>query len=132
MHRIAVMVVLALLAGGQLSAQSSQAQSSQTQANPPRMATPPLEILATGCLKRGPDGGYYLGDRNGNTWELSSTKVNLAEQVMHVVTVTGRPGEFAQSPASGNQQGSKPESRNNSARPLQVLTLKMLSNSCTR
>jgi hypothetical protein len=114
-----------------LSAQSSETQSGQTQANPPRVATPPIQIAAIGCLKRGPD-GYYLTDRDGNTWQLSSTAVDLSAQVMHAVMVTGKPGAFAQSQPSGNQPGSKAESGNNPSRPLQVLTLKMLSNSCTR
>lgn len=122
---------LAILPVG-LSAQSNEAQSGQTQASPPRVATPPIQILVSGCLRRGADGGYYISDRNGMTWQLSSTAVDLSAHVMHAVTVTGKPGAFAQPQASGNQPGSNAESGNTSSRPLQVLTLKMLSNSCTR
>lgn len=113
-----------------LSAQSSETQSGQTQANPPRVATPPIQIAATGCLRRGPD-GYYLADRDGNTWQLSSTKIDLSAHVMHVVTVTGKPAGLTQ-PPSQSSQSSGNQGKGSSQHALQVLTLKMLSNSCTR
>jgi len=132
MHRIAVIVILAVVAigGQQLSAQSDATQSGQGQANPPRVATPPIQILVSGCLRRGHDGGYYISDRNGVTWALSSTTVDLSAQVMHAVTVTGKPAGLTQPPQSNQTTGS--ESGGSSQRGLQVLTLKMLSNSCTR
>ncbi len=112
-----------------LSAQSSETQSGQTQANPPRMATPPIQILVSGCLRRGHDGGYYISDRNGITWALSSTAVDLSAQVMHAVTVTGKPAGLTQPPPQSSQPSGNAAS---SPHGLQVLTLKILSNSCTR
>jgi len=94
------------------------------------VATPPIQILVSGCLRRGHDGGYYISDRNGVTWALSSTTVDLSAQVMHAVTVTGKPAGLTQPPQSNQTTGS--ESGGSSQRGLQVLTLKMLSNSCTR
>ncbi len=120
-----------------LSAQSSETQSGQTQsgqpqANPPRMATPPIQILVSGCLRRGHDGGYYISDRNGITWALSSTTVDLSAQVMHAVTVTGKPTGLAQPPPQSNQPSGNAAGGGGSQHGLQVLTLKMLTNSCTR
>jgi hypothetical protein len=115
-----------------LSAQSDGTQSGQTPANPPRMATPPIQILVSGCLRRGNDGGYYIADRNGVTWKLSSTTVDLSAHVMHAVTVTGKPAGLTQPPPTANQQDGNAESNGSSPHGLQVLTLKMLSNSCTR
>ncbi len=93
--------------------------------------TPPLQILVSGCLKRGNQSGeYYLSDQNGTIWKLTSSSVNLAEHVQHSVTVTGKPISNPQPPADNGQAG-KTESSN--PQPgLRVLTLKMLSSSCTR
>jgi hypothetical protein len=116
--------------------QSGTTQSGQSagtpngQANPPGIASPPIQILVTGCLKRGNEGGYYLTDHNGNTWELSSKTVNLAEQVMHAVSITGKPLTLSQE--AGNPPGKQAGSGGKPSHGLQVLTLKMLSNSCTR
>ena len=114
-----------------LSAQSSETQSGQSrgapQANPPRMATPPIQILVSGCLRRGHDGGYYISDRNGITWALSSTTVDLSAQVMHAVTVTGKPAGLAQPPPQSSQPSGNAGSGGSSQHALQVLTLKMLS-----
>jgi hypothetical protein len=101
----------------------------QSAANPPGTATPPLQVLVTGCLKRSSDGGYYLTDANGTTWQLSSDSMNLGDHVMHVVSVAGKPATLAKSEPS---QGGKPDAADNSARSLSVVTLKMVSNSCTR
>jgi len=130
--RILILAVgVAMLPLG-LSAQSSETQSGQTQANPPRMASPPIQILVSGCLRRGHDGGYYISDRNGITWALSSTTVDLSAQVMHAVTVTGKPAGLTQPPPQASQPSGNAASGGSSQHALQVLTLKMLSNSCTR
>jgi hypothetical protein len=113
-----------------LTAQSSSAQNDQSNATAGRTASPPLQILVTGCLKRGNEAGEYsLADQNGTIWKLTSTTVNLAEHVNHSVSVGGKPVVPPKQPennASGGQTESKPQPT------LRVLTLKMLSNSCTR
>src|SRR5271170_5912319 len=93
MYRNRLILVLALMVvcGYRMSAQSSPAQIDQVQQSPPGVATPPIQIAVSGCLKRGPDGGYYVSDKSGITWQLSSTMVNLSEHVMHAVIVTGKP-----------------------------------------
>jgi hypothetical protein len=134
MYRILLIFVLALVVvcGYEMSAQSSETQSEQAQPGPPRVATPPIQIAVSGCLKRGPEGGYYISDKNGITWQLSSTVVDLSEHVMHAVTVTGKPAGLTQPPLPPSNQSGRAESGGSSKHVLQVRTLKMLSNSCTR
>jgi len=129
---LALLALSLIICGTQLRAQTSAAQSGQQPANPPRMATPPLQILVTGCLKRTSDGGYSLTDSNGVTWQLSSNSVNLGDHVMHVVSVAGKPGTLAKSEQSPSQPAGNQEPPGKSAHALRVITLKMLSNSCTR
>ena len=118
--------------------QCTRAQSGQTTpeqsstAGPPRTASPPIQILVTGCLKRASDGGYYLTDANATTWQLSSNTVNLADHVMHAVSIAGKPASLVKSQPSASEPTGKPGNADNSAHQLQVITLKMLSNSCTR
>ena len=133
-HRAAIAILAFSLAicGTQVSAQTSDSQSGQSPTTPPHVMTPPLQILVSGCLKRSSDGGYYLTDSNGITWQLSSNSVNLGDQVMHVVSVAGKPGTMGQPEQSPNQAAGKPQPSDTSARSLRVITLKMLSNSCTR
>jgi hypothetical protein len=126
------MVLACLVTQPAAYAQSEGAQPGQSSPNPPGMVSPPIQILVSGCLKRGSDGGYYLSDRNGTTWQLTSDKVNLAEHVMHAVTVTGKPGGIPKQPETGNQPGQPAQSSGSPSPGLRVLTLKMLSNSCTR
>ncbi len=102
------------------------------QNNPPGIATPPIQVAVTGCLKRSHDGGYYLSDQNGNIWMLSSDKVDLAKHVMHSVTLTGKPGAIVRQQGAGQEQSSGTQTGGNHTHTLQVLTLKLLDASCTR
>ena len=137
-YRAIIVAILALEMGIGISpgmraqTQSNAAQSASTQTNPPGIATPPIQILVSGCLKRGHDGGYYISDRSGITWTLASAKVDLAAHVMHAVTVTGKPAGLSQPPPQSNQAGGTAANGSGSQHELQVLTLKELSNSCTR
>ena len=129
-HRIAL---ASLLLSAAICCSPLHAQSDAPSANPPRVSTPPLQILVTGCLKRNSDGAYYLRDSNGITWQLSSDTVDLREHVMHVVSVGGKPGSLGKAEAnSENQPDTKSAPAENAARPLRVTMLKMVSNSCTR
>jgi len=65
-----------------------------TQNAPPGAKTPTAgthhQVMVTGCLKRRSEPGhYYITDQNSRTWELSSTSVDLAKEINHVVTVSG-------------------------------------------
>jgi hypothetical protein len=127
---IFVFVVLSLCP--RLAAQSSAAPNPQGQASPGGAVTTPLQVAVTGCLKRGGEsGGYYISDRNGTTWKLTSSSVNLAEHVYHSVIVTGKPIANPQQQGN-NQAGGETEEGSKPQPSLRVLTLKMLSPSCTR
>lgn len=121
----AAVVLLAIFVTSlSMQAQSDSSQSNQT---PPDSAKP---IQVTGCLRRANDGGFYLSDQDGRKWILSSTTASLAQHVMHSVTVTGKPIPAARSQIGRNPQAA--DSSVNAARPMDVLSLKMLSPSCTR
>jgi hypothetical protein len=113
------------------TAEPGGAQSTAPQGNPPGVATPPIQVAVSGCLRRANDGGYRLSDQNGNTWILSSSKVNLAEHINHSVTLTGKPGALT-SPQESNTQQSGTTAGGNRTHRLQVLTLDVLDVSCTR
>jgi hypothetical protein len=115
-----------------LAAQSSSAQNAQSGMTPGGAVTTPLQIAVTGCLKRSAEaGGYSISDQNGTTWKLTSSAVNLAEHVNHSVMVTGKP--IATAPEQGsNGQAAKTEDGGKPLPGLRVLTLKLLSPSCTR
>jgi hypothetical protein len=130
---ISVLLTLAVLGLGlSLHAQSTATPGGQSDTNPPRTASPPIQIAVTGCLKRGNEGGYRLTDRNGTTWQLTSDTVNLAEHLNHSVTVTGKPATTAKQQEASGQQGGTAEPGSKPSPGLRVLTLSMLSNSCTR
>ncbi|MGB8889695.1 MAG: hypothetical protein WCC87_23430 [Candidatus Korobacteraceae bacterium] len=115
-----------------LLAAQSGSQNAQSGASPGGTVTTPLQVAVTGCLRRGGEsGGYYISDQNGTTWKLTSSSVNLAEHVQHSVMVTGKPIANTQEQGSNNQ-GSKTEAGSKAQPSLRVLTLKVLSPSCTR
>ena len=125
---IAIWVMCLAMASGvpAVRGQTAAEQAPQPSAAPPQTMSPPIQLLLTGCLKRANDGGYRLTDSNGITWLLSSKGVDLAAQLNHSVTVTGKPTVVAKEQAKDQANDAS------YVRSLQVLTVKMLSNSCTR
>lgn len=88
------------------------------------------QIFVTGCLKRGNEAGtYVITDRNSTTWELvsGSADVDLSKHIFHAVSVAGKevPPPQQENPAT-NRQTSSP------IHELRVLSLQVLSRSCTR
>lgn len=117
------------LAGAQTGAPHVEGQSSP----PPANISAPHQLAVTGCLRRDSNGGYSITDQNGKTWELvsGSSEIDLSRQIFHVVEVTGKAAPVAKPP----QSQTPPDSSGTQTPPrirLQVLTLEMLSNSCTR
>jgi len=99
--------------------------------NQQRTVTPPLLVNVTGCLRRsGTSGGYSIADQNGRTWKLTSKKVDLAKQVFHTVTVSGRPSAESKIQEGKSEQSQKLEGNRNFT--LDVIELEMVSPSCTR
>jgi hypothetical protein len=116
--------------GPLLPAQSSGGQNAQSGVNSGGSVTHPLQVAVTGCLKSGGEGrGYYIADKNGTTWKLVPNGVSLAEQVNHSVMITGRP---VANKEGDHEQGGKREEGGKPQPGLKVLTIKMLSPSCTR
>jgi hypothetical protein len=101
--------------------------------NPPGTVTTPLQISVTGCLKKGHEaGGYFITDQNGTTWELTPGNVNLAEQVNHSVQIAGKPITATAKQEAKMGADEKTEAAGNKVHDLRVVSLKMLSPSCTR
>jgi len=126
-----VAIVLAALC---LVTPSSIGQNSVMQKNQPGggYATPPIQIRIMGCLKRAENGGYYLKDQNGHIWELVANKVDLAGQVEHSVAIDGKPAALSHSAPAERESEPQSGSGGNHSTELHVLSLKMLSPSCTR
>ena len=86
-------------------------------------------VTATGCLEQGQEqGGYYLTDNNGKTWELTGS--GLAKHVNHTVTVTGSEMQRPDSQESKVMSSEKSEAGGSQYSDLKVTDLKMVSNSC--
>src|SRR4051794_35012013 len=44
----------------------------------------------TGCVNKGQEnGGFYLQDKSGKTWELTNSASKVSKHVGHTVTLTG-------------------------------------------
>jgi hypothetical protein len=131
--KIASLASVVILVAFFIVTPSSIAQSS-AQNNQPGggFATPPIQVEVTGCVKRGVNGGYYIKDQNGHVWGLVSSKVNLSGQVEHSVSITGKPAALLHPQETQPESGQQTGTEGNHSTNLQVLTLKMLSPSCTR
>ncbi len=122
-----------LLTGSFAMAQTVAQPNGQTVMNPPGTVTTPLQISVTGCLKKGHEaGGYFITDQNGMTWELTPGNVNLAEQVNHSVQIAGKPITPTAKQEAKMGASEKSEAAGNKVHDLRVVSLKMLSPSCTR
>jgi len=90
-------------------------------------------INVTGCLKRGSEPrGYYISDRDGRTWELTSKKVDLSQHINHVVSVAGHALPQSKEQEAQNEASEKSEAAGNQVYDMQVTQLELLSTSCTR
>ena len=109
----------------------AQTASPQGNAKPPANIGATHQILVTGCLKRRnqPD-LYVITDRNGTTWELisGSADVDLSKHIFHVVSIAGNEVP----PSRQLESGTQDEQTDITRHELRVLTLQVLSRSCTR
>ncbi|HEY1730723.1 MAG TPA: hypothetical protein VGG15_03195 [Terriglobales bacterium] len=85
-------------------------------------------------MKRGNQPGtYVITDQNGTTWELisGSADIDLSKHIFHALSVGGK-----EVPPEQHQNSAKPPADNSQTgtqyHQLRVLTLQVLSRSCTR
>ncbi len=124
-----------LTATSSLVAQTGTGQSNPQTAHPPANIGMPHQIEITGCLKRGNEAGTFaLTDVNGRTWALISgnSDVNLSKHIFHAVTITGKEVPTSQQHNGAGDQPQASQQSNNPRLELRVLTLEVLSRSCTR
>lgn len=128
-----LLLIAMLIPGPVCSAQNSGTQSSQP-GNMPNMASPPIRVRVSGCLKRGNEsGGFYLKDENGRTWEIiPANGVNLADHINQSVVIIGRPAELGQQQETQKESSEQAEGAGTQHSDLRVMTIEMLSPSCTR
>lgn len=130
-HLLHIVWVLVMLMGSGVlgCAQTSAASSGGQTAHPPGNISTPHQLVITGCLRRDSAGVYSITNENGKTFNLISAAndVDLSKHVFHAVRITGKEAPNVEPPAPANPaQQSPPLSA------LRVLTLEVLSNSCTR
>jgi hypothetical protein len=82
------------------------------------------KVSATGCLESTGAGQYSLTDASSNqTWELTSSNVDLSKHVGHTVTVTGTPSSAGAAGTPAGQAGGQ--------QSLDVEKIKTVSSSCS-
>lgn len=88
----------------------------------------------TGCLQKGLENtGYFLLTADGQHWELyPASKVSLAEHVGHTVTVTGTVAKRSAEQEEKSQPYEKKEITGKEHADLNVSSLKMVSETCSK
>ena len=87
----------------------------------------------TGCLQKGEEpSGFYISTEDGKTWELRSSKVELADHVGHQVTVSGTPTHGSKQRETKVGASEEKEAGGKEHADLRVTTLKMVSESCSK
>ena len=134
LHRtgIALRWAALVLLGWSLLGLFAQEDPQNSQIKPGGTVKSGVLVNVTGCLKKNAvTGGYYVSDQQGRTWELTSKKVDLSKHIFHVVSVSGHPSSWVQTPEGKSEPGQTPEAGNQHF-TLDVTELEMVSNSCTR
>jgi len=101
------------------------------QAGSEKMASP---LTVTGCLQKGVEPvGFFILSADGTHWELyPEGKVSLAEHVGHTVTVTGSIIKRTPAQEEKSQPYEKKEIGKAMHHDLQVSSLKMVSETCSK
>jgi predicted lipid-binding transport protein (Tim44 family) len=131
---LALLVSLTALARNTTKPSDDQAKPDSTKAaaqeNQEKSASQTKTV--TGCLQKGdqPDQFSITGE-DGKSWDLRSSTVKLAEHVGHQVTVTGSPTREAKAEEEKEGQVQKAAGKEELGE-LRVISLKMVSQSCTK
>jgi hypothetical protein len=88
----------------------------------------------TGCLQKGLEsGGFFVIGENDKHWELyPSGDVSLAEHVGHTVTLTGTVAHRTAAQEEKSQPHEKKEMGKKQHADLQVSSVKMVSETCSK
>ena len=88
----------------------------------------------TGCLQKGLENkGFFLLTADGQHWELyPGSKVSLADHVGHTVTVTGTVAKRSPEQEEKSQPYEMKETTGKGHADLQVSSLKMVSETCSK
>lgn len=100
----------------------------------PQTGNEPSMQTVTGCLQKGLEsGGLFIVDADGKHWELYPQKgVSLADHVGHTVTVTGMAAKRSPAQEAKSQPYEKKEITGKEHSDLQVTSMKMVSDNCTK
>jgi hypothetical protein len=92
------------------------------------------EQTVTGCLQKGVEPvGFFIIGADDKHWELySGKKVSLADHVGHTVTVTGSFANRSPKQEQESQPNEKKEIGTREHSDLQVSSLKMVSETCSK
>jgi hypothetical protein len=122
--------VLVLFVG--LNAAVLYAAPQMANANEKMQAAP--EQTVTGCLQKGVEpAGFFIIGADNKHWELYSGKeVSLADHVGHTVTVTGALAKRSPQQEQESQPSEKKEIGGRQHNDLQVSSLKMVSETCSK
>lgn len=92
------------------------------------------EQTVTGCLQKGVEPvGFFIIGADDKHWELYSGKeVSLADHVGHTVTVTGSLAKRSAKQEEKSQPNEKKETGAREHSDLQVSSLKMVSDTCSK
>jgi hypothetical protein len=86
----------------------------------------------TGCLQKGDQADQFsITGEDGKSWDLRSSTVKLAEHVGHQVTVTGSPTRETKAEEKKEGQIENAAGKEQFGE-LRVISLKMVSQSCTK
>jgi hypothetical protein len=128
---LALLVSLTALAQDTTKPGYDQAKQDNTKTAPQEKSASETKAV-TGCLQKGgqPDEFSITGE-DGKSWDLRSSTVKLSDHVGHQVTVTGSPTRETKADEKREGQvqnaGQKEE-----LDELRVISLKMVSQSCTK
>ena len=88
----------------------------------------------TGCVQKGSEPvGFFIVSADGTHWELyPSGKVSFADHVGHTVTVTGPIAKRTPAQEEKSQPYEKKEIGTSAHHDLQVSSLKMISETCSK
>lgn len=119
-------IVLSSFVAG--SAQTNAPGNPQT-VHPPVNINTPHQLVVTGCLRRDSASTYSITNENGKTFDLipAVDSVDLSKHVFHAVRITGKEAPNVILPGTADSSPQSPPPA-----VLRVLTLEVLSNSCTR